>query len=113
MEERRKKWIRIANHITEIHFNDNDIAVVKAGEKEVCVGRVKEVLFAFSLRCPHAGGLLSEGCVNSAGYIVCPVHGYKFNIKNGYNVSGEGYYLPHWTVVVKSEGVFIHMDEPG
>lgn len=111
MDGKENRWIRIAGDISEIHFGDNNMAVVIAGGKEICVGKMQDALFAFASRCPHAGGLLHEGCITGSGEVICPVHGYKFNIRNGYNVSGEGYYLRHWAVVVKSEGIFVCIEE--
>lgn len=110
MQEKDRKWLRIAGDVSEIHFGDNNIATVAAGGKEICVGRFEDALFAFASRCPHAGGALGEACINGAGHIVCPVHGYKFNMRTGYNVSGEGYYLMHWEVVVKPDGVFVNCE---
>lgn len=111
MSEKKYRWIKIADHIGEIAFGNNNIALAAVGNKEICVGRFKDSFFAFASKCPHAGGLLSEGCMNGAGYIVCPVHGYKFNMRTGHNVSGEGYYLKHWEVSIKPDGVFVSMDE--
>lgn len=111
MQEKNRKWLRIADHLDDIHFGDNNIALAAAGDKKICIGRFEGTLFAFASRCPHAGGALYEACINRAGHIVCPVHGYKFNIRTGYNVSGEGYYLMHWEVVVKPDGVFVNMEE--
>jgi len=32
---------------------------------------------------------------------------------NGRNTSGEGYYLKHWKVETREDGVFVEMEEPG
>lgn len=103
-------WIKIAEHIDEMDFGTNGIAVTKIEEKKICIGKNKEAFFAFSFTCPHAGGILAEGCINTTGHVVCPLHGYTFNIQTGYNISGEGYHLKHWPVQIKAEGVFIGMD---
>ncbi|MCA9774057.1 MAG: Rieske (2Fe-2S) protein [Myxococcales bacterium] len=33
--------------------------------------------------CNHAGCLLSEGCVNDGGHIVCPCHFAEFDVRTG------------------------------
>jgi 3-phenylpropionate/trans-cinnamate dioxygenase ferredoxin subunit len=33
-------------------------------------------------------------------------------MKNGRNVSGEGYYLKHWPVELRGDGVFVGLDKP-
>ncbi|HRN57398.1 MAG TPA: Rieske 2Fe-2S domain-containing protein [Agriterribacter sp.] len=109
MPQKEQSWIKLADDISGIAFGANDIAVIEVGDKAVCIGRFKDALYAFASRCPHAGGPLSDGCINGAGHIVCPVHGYKFNMRTGYNISGEGYYLKHWPVAVRADGVFVDM----
>jgi nitrite reductase/ring-hydroxylating ferredoxin subunit len=105
------RWIKIAGSIEEISFGSNNLAEVDADGKKICLGRREDELFAFAYKCPHAGGYLSEGYVDALGNVVCPIHRYKFCMKNGRNVSGEGYYLKHWPVEVREEGVFVGMEK--
>jgi 3-phenylpropionate/trans-cinnamate dioxygenase ferredoxin subunit len=107
------KWHRVADHINELAFAANNIAVAEVKGKKICIGRFNDELFAFAFKCPHAGGFLSEGYIDAVGNIVCPLHRYKYNMGNGRNVSGEGYYLKHWSVEVRSDGVFVGMEEGG
>ena len=103
-------WIKIAESTEEIHFGENDLAEVAADEKRICVGKHRGELFAFAAKCPHAGGVLAEGFIDALGNVVCPLHRYRFCLKNGRNVSGEGYYLKHWPVEVREEGVFVGLE---
>ena len=103
-------WIKVAESIQEIPFASNGIAEVEASGKRICIALYKDVLFAFAAKCPHASGRLAEGYIDALGNIVCPLHRYKFSIKNGHNVSGEGYYLKHWAVEVRDEGVFVALE---
>ena len=34
-------------------------------------------------------------------------------MENGRNISGEGYYLKHWPVELRENGVFVGMEESG
>ena len=103
-------WVKIAESETEIRFGDNNLAEVMAGDKRVCIGKYKDELFAFAAKCPHASGVLSEGFIDALGNVVCPLHRYKFCMKNGRNVSGEGYYLKHWPVEVREDGVYVGLE---
>ena len=47
------------------------------------------------------------GKTDLAGSIVCPVHHYRFNLKNGFNTSGEGYFLTTWRIAEKEDGIYI------
>lgn len=113
MSEKKYKWYKIADHLNEIDFASNNIAVVDLDGKNICLGRFKDSLIAFAYKCPHAGGVLAEGFIDALGNIVCPLHRYKYDPKNGRNVSGEGYYLKHWPVELKEEGVFVGVEESG
>jgi nitrite reductase/ring-hydroxylating ferredoxin subunit len=105
------RWIKVADFITDIPFNDNNLAEVVADGKRICLARHKEEFFAFAAKCPHASGQLAHGFIDALGNVVCPLHRYKFCMKNGRNVTGEGYYLKHWPVKVEAEGVFVGLDQ--
>src|SRR5690349_407842 len=107
MSQKQYTWIKIASSLLEIDFGPNHIAEVMADDKKICVAKYQDAVFAFARTCPHAGGFLSEGFIDALGNIVCPLHRYKFSLKNGRNVSGEGYYLKHWPIEVREEGVFV------
>jgi 3-phenylpropionate/trans-cinnamate dioxygenase ferredoxin subunit len=105
-------WYKIAEDENEIDFQANNMAMIEVNNKKIGIGRFGNKIFAFASKCPHAGGILTEGWMDPNGNIVCPLHRYKYNIENGRNVSGEGYYLKHWPVEVRGNGVFVGM-EPG
>ncbi len=103
-------WYKIADHHNEIDFADNNLAIATAGSKKVCIGKYNDQLFAVAQKCPHAGGLMAHGYIDAQGHIVCPLHRYKFNPVNGRNVSGEGYYLKHWPVEERNDGVYVGIE---
>lgn len=90
----------------EILFGANGLAEVTADNKRICIGRHRDELFAFAAKCPHAGGFFKDGFIDAPGNVVCPLHRYRFCMKNGRNTSGEGYYLKHWPVEQREDGVF-------
>lgn len=100
-------WIKIAESVAEIPFGDNRLAEVTAEGKRLCLARIEGAVYAVAPKCPHAGGLLVYGVLDGKGNVVCPLHRYKFCVKNGRNVSGEGYYLKHWPVEVREDGVYV------
>lgn len=91
----------------------NDMAVVEVEGRKICIASHRQQWFGFAFKCPHAGVPLSDGYIDVAGNIVCALHGYKFSLKNGYNTSGEGYYLKTYPVTVNDEGVFVGLEEMG
>ena len=105
------EWHKIAEHINEIDFAENRIGVVEIKRKKICIAKFEDTAFAFAYSCPHAGGILADGHIDALGNVVCPQHRYRYNIKNGRNISGEGYYLKHWQVEIREDGVYVAMEE--
>jgi nitrite reductase/ring-hydroxylating ferredoxin subunit len=104
-------WFKIAENDQEILFNNNNITEVQVNGKVMALGRHHDKLFAFAHKCPHAGGPMKEGWIDAKGNVVCPVHGYRFSLENGRNVSGEGYNLKHWPVESRPDGIFVGIEE--
>jgi 3-phenylpropionate/trans-cinnamate dioxygenase ferredoxin subunit len=100
-------WQKIAESEGEIAFSEGDIAVIEINNKKICIGKHRNVLYAFAYKCPHASGIMADGYIDALGNVVCPVHRYKFNLQNGRNTSGEGYYLKRWPVEVREDGVWV------
>ena len=102
-------WLKIAGSVHEIVFGATGIAELEAGGKRFCITKYDESLFAFAHKCPHAGGHFAAGFIDALGNVVCPLHRYKFCLHNGRNVSGEGYYLKRWPVELRSDGVYVQL----
>ena len=113
MSEKKYTWHKVADHVNELNFSSNNIAVTELDGKKICIGRFKDTYFAFAYKCPHAGGLLAEGFIDALGNITCPLHRYKYDMKTGHNVSGEGYYLKHWPLEIKEDGVYAGIETGG
>jgi 3-phenylpropionate/trans-cinnamate dioxygenase ferredoxin subunit len=105
------RWHKIADHVNELDFAENNIAIVEVKGKKMCIAKFKDQVFAFAYKCPHAGGLLADGYIDALGQVVCPLHRYKYDLKNGRNTSGEGYYLKHWPVEIRNEAVYVGLEE--
>jgi nitrite reductase/ring-hydroxylating ferredoxin subunit len=105
------KWYKIADSIDEITFSADGLVEVEVNGKKVCIAFKNEALFACTAKCPHAGGNMSHGYVDTFGNIVCPLHRYKFSLVNGRNVSGEGYFLKNYPVDIRTNGIFVGFEE--
>jgi 3-phenylpropionate/trans-cinnamate dioxygenase ferredoxin subunit len=111
MDTVERRWIKIAESEKELSFHENDIAEVETEERRICVAKFEGQLFAFNYKCPHASALFIDSYIDAKGNVVCPLHRYKFCIRNGRNVSGEGYFLKHWPVEVREDGVFVGFEK--
>jgi 3-phenylpropionate/trans-cinnamate dioxygenase ferredoxin subunit len=105
------RWVKIADGLQELALNGEGLSECDAGGKPLCIARHGDRLLACAQKCPHAGGYLSEGYVDAAGNIVCPVHRYKFSLETGKNVSGEGYYLKTYPVELRPDGIYVGFKE--
>jgi nitrite reductase/ring-hydroxylating ferredoxin subunit len=104
------QWIKIAEAPDEFLFNDRNLAEIEAAGRSFCIARHEGKLFAVAPKCPHASGRFVHGFIDGGGNVVCPIHRYKFCLSNGRNISGEGYYLKHWPVEVREDGVYIGIE---
>ena len=106
-------WYKIADGIENIFSQENGMQEIEVGGKKICVIINKENLHACAAKCPHAGGIMSNGYVDALGNIVCPLHRYKFSLENGRNTSGEGYFLKTFPIEKRDTGIFIGLAEEG
>ena len=108
---KKLKWHKIADTLSELNISNERLAEWEVNGKKVCLALFKDTLFSFSAKCPHAGGNLGCGYLDATGNIVCPLHGYKFNIQSGRNRSGEGYHLKTYPIESRLDGIFIGFEE--
>ncbi len=105
------KWVKIADSRSEFNLENGQLTEIEVEGRNICLSKYGGVLYACSQKCPHAGGIMAEGFIDATGNIVCPHHRYKFSLKNGRNVSGEGYFLKIFPVEQREEGIFIGFQE--
>jgi len=104
-------WKKIAESRDELFQSGKELTEIEVDGKLICVVRHKEKLSACAAKCPHAGGKMSAGYMDALGNIVCPLHRYKFNLENGRNVTGEGYFLKTYATEERADGVYVAIQE--
>ena len=102
-------WFKIAESADEIQTGSNGIAVIELRGKKICLANHSGQWHGFAYTCPHAGGILANGNLDVMGNIVCPLHRYRFSVKNGRNTSGEGYHLKTYQVELRTDGLYLAM----
>lgn len=113
MAEHKYHWHKVAESEAELILGENQIAVVEVKGKKICLGKYQQEWFGFAYKCPHASGIMADGYIDAVGNVVCPVHRYKFSVKNGRNTSGEGYFLKTYPVQLREEGLFVGLPDQG
>jgi len=105
-------WHEVAM-VNAIEWQANNMTIVEVAGKKITLGKHKEGVFAFAHKCPHASGIMADGFINAMGRVVCPLHRYQFNMENGRNTSGEGYYLKTYPVKIENEVLFVGLSKTG
>lgn len=106
---------------------DRDRRVVADGELEIGVFRLGDEYFAWENNCPHMGGPVCQGRVmnrvnevidggrKSHGFefvdadihIICPWHGFEFNIRTGRHPGESSTKLTPYEVVVRDGEIYV------
>jgi 3-phenylpropionate/trans-cinnamate dioxygenase ferredoxin subunit len=101
------QWHFLAENEASLGFGSYDMVQAEVGEKTICIARFKGQLFAFQSKCPHAGAKMVMGYIDAQGNAVCPLHRFKFSLKNGYNVTGEGYNMRTYPLEIREDGIYV------
>ena len=110
-DTKKYKWHKVADSKEGLFFKENNLLQTVVAGKAICLSKKEEVIMACAAKCPHAGGTMADGFIDAMGNIVCPLHRYKYSLKNGRNVSGEGYFLKTYPVETRTDGVFVGIEE--
>ncbi len=102
-------WIKIFDTATDMQsrlVNNRPQLLVVRG-KRICLVKKDDQLLAVQDACTHSGQSLSKGSVNYLGEIVCPWHGYVFDMKTGRECSQRSADLTVYPMRTDETGVFI------
>ena len=103
------EWIKLFSSVEEAHqrLQENSPQLLVVNGISICLVRRGNYLFAVENKCSHNGESLSKGAVNFLGEVVCPWHGYRFNVKTGRESGERSRDLITYPVKQNEEGVFI------
>lgn len=73
---------------------------------EIAVFRRGDQLYALQNRCPHAGGSLADGVVDG-DEVICPLHGYRFDIRTGACSTDPGLRAKPVAIVPHADGLTV------
>ena len=99
------EWFKISANAEEIVLGENAIGTIQVNGKMICIAKFGDAWFAFNQKCPHASGNLADGYIDAIGNVVCPVHRYRFNLRNGRN--GDGYFLKVYPLEERTDGIYV------
>ena len=97
-----EEWVNAGPLLQWFQPGEQGLKLAEIAGKTITLAQWNGRQFAFAKKCPHAGGVLANGYIDAQGCITCPLHHYKFNMENGRNVTGEGYYLKTYAVKIEA-----------
>ncbi|MBI2934761.1 MAG: Rieske (2Fe-2S) protein [Chloroflexi bacterium] len=78
--------------------------VFVVGQTQVAVFRSRSgEVYATQALCPHEGGQLADGIVGGR-VLICPLHGYRFDLVTGQPIGQECQALTVYAVTLETEG---------
>lgn len=98
MSNDKVRWVALGIDLLAEASQGKEMVAARIGGKHLVLALHNDQWHGFQKNCPHAGGDLFTGWVNDEGCIVCPLHRYTFDIRTGFNASGQGFYLPAYPV---------------
>lgn len=101
------QWHLVSAEPELLEWQLNHMCLLEVAGKKITLARFEDQYFAFAHKCPHASGVMADGFIDATGQVVCPLHRYRFNIKNGRNTSGEGYYLKTYPLERREDGLYV------
>lgn len=103
------RWIKLFSSRQEAaqRLSENKPQLLIVDGQRICLVKREDNLLAVSDACTHNGESLSKGQVNYLGEIVCPWHGYQFNLKDGREFRERSADLATFPIRQDDEGVYI------
>ena len=82
--------------------------VVSVNGQEILLINFKGEIFACENECPHQGSPLHSGIVKE-GYLSCPRHGYRFDLKTGNCLDNPAFTLKIYPVQIQGEEIHVEL----
>lgn len=111
---------------TDPEFNREGLCrIIEIEGKEIGIYRIDGEYYGMLNYCVHQSGPICEGTLSGKTvakyddwiwsydseerYVVCPWHGWKFDVKSGQNVNDNRYTIPVYTVAVDDGEIFVEL----
>ncbi len=72
-----------ADKLLEGEARKVDIGDTLAGGTQILLSRVEGKVYALDSACPHEGGRIVPGPLTDGCQAVCPLHNYRFDVRDG------------------------------
>lgn len=83
--------------------------IIAAGDREIAVFNVEGKFLAIDNLCPHRGGPLADGVVEGNN-VVCPWHGWRFDLTTGVSPVVKTASVEKFEVVIEGDDVKVKVN---
>ena len=101
-------WLRV---LGPDELPEGRVKPVTCRHLTLCMTHFEGRYAAFENHCPHQGGPLGEGSIES-GWLRCPWHGWDYHPLTGESPGGYGDGLEKFPVEVRNDGVYVGLARP-
>jgi len=104
-------WIKVftSGDDARARLSENKPQLLIVHGKRICLVRRNNQFLAVEDTCPHNGETLSKGHVNYLGEVICPLHGYRFQLKTGRETEERCRDLKIYPIKDDESGIYIGM----
>lgn len=102
-------WVKIFSTSTEAEsrIKQGTTKLLIVNQNRICLARIEDQFFAVEDKCSHNGESLSKGNINYLGEVVCPWHGYRFQLKTGRECEERSRDLATYPIRIDETGFYI------
>jgi len=97
--------------IKESELKDGQMKAVRVKGKHILLVRQGGEVFGLSNRCPHMGCTFEGGLLRDY-LVMCPCHGWKFDIRNGQYTENAQTTLQTYLCKIENGKIFIEIEKP-
>lgn len=103
------KWYKVIDSSSEAlrRIPRGKLQLVQVGKRRICVAHTDQGFSAVADTCPHLGESLSKGHTNYLNEVICPWHGYRFNLVHGDECEGRTAPLEVHKIELREDGLFL------
>lgn len=96
----------------ENEIKEGQMKPVRVAGRPILLVRYGGQIFGISNRCPHEGCSFERGILREY-FVMCPCHGWKFDIRNGEYVENKGIVLATYQCKIQNGKVYVEIDDEG
>ncbi|HEY5691606.1 MAG TPA: Rieske 2Fe-2S domain-containing protein [Cyclobacteriaceae bacterium] len=103
------QWVKIFSDSSEamVRLQPGTTKLLIVNQKKICLARVENQFYAVEDKCSHNGESLSKGNINYLGEVICPWHGYRFQLKTGRESAERSRDLDTFPIKMDETGFYI------